>query len=42
MVQKHIRHLDGLPSDVDELAAEAIEDYGEAEPLLRTSSPPPV
>ncbi|KAG6855104.1 Tlg2-vesicle protein [Blastosporella zonata] len=39
MVQKHIRHLEGIPSDVDELAAEAIEDYGEEDRLLRSSSP---
>ena len=34
LVQQHIRHLDGLPADVDELAAEAIEDYAEESPLL--------
>ncbi|RDB22457.1 Golgi apparatus membrane protein TVP38 [Hypsizygus marmoreus] len=39
MVQKHIRHLEGIPPEVDELAAEAIEDYGEEEPLLLAASP---
>jgi hypothetical protein len=37
-MQAHIRHLSSLPADVDELAAEAIEDAGEAAPLLRSSS----
>ncbi|KAF8076288.1 Golgi apparatus membrane protein TVP38 [Lyophyllum atratum] len=39
MVQKHIRHLEGMPPEVDELAAEAIEEYGEEDPLLRSTSP---
>ncbi|KAG6813501.1 Tlg2-vesicle protein [Tricholoma furcatifolium] len=39
MVQKHIRHLEGLPPSLDELAAEAIEDYGEDDPLMRPLSP---
>ncbi|KAG6857343.1 Tlg2-vesicle protein [Tephrocybe sp. NHM501043] len=39
MVQKHIRRLEGIPADVDELAAEAIEDYGEQDRLLRSPSP---
>ncbi|KIM46283.1 hypothetical protein M413DRAFT_441372 [Hebeloma cylindrosporum] len=34
LVQSHIRHLDGFPPEVDELAAEAIEDYDEEAPLL--------
>ncbi|GLB33709.1 putative SNARE associated Golgi protein [Lyophyllum shimeji] len=38
MVQKHIRHLEGLPAEVDELAAEAIEEFGEQDPLLSSTS----
>ncbi|KAL0570763.1 Tlg2-vesicle protein [Marasmius crinis-equi] len=34
LVQSHIRKLSGIPRDVDELAAEAIEDFDEAAPLL--------
>ncbi|TFK43629.1 Golgi apparatus membrane protein TVP38 [Crucibulum laeve] len=34
MVQGHIRKLEGLPAEVDELAAEAIEEYDEEAPLL--------
>ncbi|KAF8897443.1 Golgi apparatus membrane protein TVP38 [Infundibulicybe gibba] len=34
LVQDHIRQLDGIPADVDELAAEAIEDFDEEAPLL--------
>jgi len=34
LVQSHIRHLEGFPPEVDELAAEAIEDYNEEAPLL--------
>jgi len=34
LVQGHIRHLEGFPAEVDELAAEAIEDYDEEAPLL--------
>lgn len=30
----HIRHLEGLSADVDELAAEAVEDASEGAPLL--------
>ncbi|KAF8913811.1 Golgi apparatus membrane protein TVP38 [Gymnopilus junonius] len=39
LVQRHIRHLDGLPTSVDELAAEAIENYDEEAPLLSPTSP---
>lgn len=39
LVQGHIRHLEGLPPAVDELAAEAIENYDEEAPLLSPSSP---
>ncbi|KAF6762709.1 Golgi apparatus membrane protein TVP38 [Ephemerocybe angulata] len=39
LVQDHIRHLHGLPSETDELAAEAIEEYEEDAPLLRSLSP---
>jgi hypothetical protein len=39
LVQGHIRHLEGIPPEIDELAAEALEhfgeDGGEEEPLLR-------
>jgi len=38
MVQKHLRHLEGIPPEVDELAAEAIEDFREQEPLLGSTS----
>ncbi|KAF8812349.1 Golgi apparatus membrane protein TVP38 [Phlegmacium glaucopus] len=34
LVQNHVRHLDGFPAEVDELAAEAIEEFGEEAPLL--------
>lgn len=34
LVQSHIRHLDGIDPEVDELAAEAIEEYDEEAPLL--------
>ena len=33
-MQAHIRHLEGIPPDVDELAAEAVEDAAEGAPLL--------
>ena len=33
-MQSHIRHLDGIPPEVDELAAEAIEEATEGAPLL--------
>ncbi|KAF9469104.1 Golgi apparatus membrane protein TVP38 [Collybia nuda] len=39
LVQSHIKKLEGIPPEVDELAAEAIEDFGEEEPLLRSNSP---
>ncbi|KAK7470751.1 Tlg2-vesicle protein [Stygiomarasmius scandens] len=38
LVQSHIRTLQGLPSEVDEQAAEAIEDFDEEEPLLNSRS----
>ncbi|KAJ3999511.1 Golgi apparatus membrane protein TVP38 [Lentinula boryana] len=34
LVQNHIRKLEGVPPAVDELAAEAIEDFNEEAPLL--------
>ncbi|KJA29964.1 hypothetical protein HYPSUDRAFT_32005 [Hypholoma sublateritium FD-334 SS-4] len=34
LVQKHIRHLEGISPEIDELAAEAIENYDEEAPLL--------
>ena len=37
-MQAHIRHLDGLPPEVDELAAEAVEDAVEGAPLLSNYS----
>ena len=33
-MQAHIRHLDGLPPAVDELAAEAVDEAAEGAPLL--------
>lgn len=39
LVQNHIRHLDGVSQETDELAAEAIEDLDEEAPLLRPPSP---
>lgn len=33
-MQAHIRHLDGMSPEVDELAAEAVESAGEGAPLL--------
>jgi len=38
LVQGHVRHLEGFPADVDELAAEAIEDFDEEAPLLASHS----
>jgi hypothetical protein len=37
-MQSHIRHLDGMSPEVDELAAEAIDDAGEHAPLLNSYS----
>jgi len=37
LVQSHIRTLEGLPREVDQLAAEAIEHYDEEAPLLSRS-----
>ncbi|KAI0747440.1 Golgi apparatus membrane protein TVP38 [Irpex lacteus] len=37
-MQSHIRHLSGISPDVDELAAEAVEDAGEGAPLLGNRS----
>ncbi|KAK7695472.1 hypothetical protein QCA50_000108 [Cerrena zonata] len=37
-MQSHIRHLDGVPPEVDELAAEAVEEAGEGAPLLGSYS----
>ncbi|KIK06791.1 hypothetical protein K443DRAFT_674076 [Laccaria amethystina LaAM-08-1] len=34
LVQNHIRHLEGISPNVDELAAEAIEDFDEEDPLI--------
>ena len=33
-MQSHIRHLEGLPPAIDELAAEAVEEAAEGAPLL--------
>ncbi|TRM59308.1 hypothetical protein BD626DRAFT_508875 [Schizophyllum amplum] len=38
LITKHIRHLEGLPADVDEQAARAIEDFDEEAPLLSPKS----
>lgn len=37
-MQAHIRHLDGISPEVDELAAEAVESAGEGAPLLGSYS----
>ncbi len=37
-MQAHIRKLEGIPPEIDELAAEAVEDAGEGAPLLRNYS----
>jgi hypothetical protein len=34
LVQSHIRKLEGFPPEIDELAAEAIEECDEEAPLL--------
>ncbi|THV08653.1 Golgi apparatus membrane protein TVP38 [Dendrothele bispora CBS 962.96] len=36
LVQSHIRTLQGIPTDVDEQAADAIEDFDEEAPLLNS------
>jgi len=38
LVLGHIRKLNGFSPEVDELAAEAIEEYDEAAPLLGTDT----
>jgi len=38
LVQGHIRKLEGFPPEVDELAAEAIEQYDEEAPLLSSDT----
>jgi len=38
-MQAHIRHLEDLPPDVDELAAEALEEASEGAPLLGSYRP---
>ncbi|KAF9055209.1 Golgi apparatus membrane protein TVP38 [Hymenopellis radicata] len=35
LVQKHIRELEGVPPEVDRMAAEALEEYDEGAPLLK-------
>ena len=37
-MQSHIRHLQGISPDIDELAAEAVEEAGEGAPLLNNYS----
>ncbi|KAI0347336.1 Golgi apparatus membrane protein TVP38 [Trametopsis cervina] len=37
-MQSHIRHLDGISPDLDELAAEAVDEAAEGAPLLRSYS----
>lgn len=37
-MQSHIRNLKGISPEVDELAAEAVEDAGEGAPLLNNYS----
>ena len=38
LVQRHIRHLEGIPAEIDQSAAEAIEEFDEEVPLLSSSS----
>ena len=38
LVQRHIRHLEGIPAEVDESAAEAIEEFDERASLLSSRS----
>ena len=38
LVQRHIRHLEGIPAEVDESAAEAIEEFDERVSLLSSRS----
>jgi len=38
LVQRHIRHLEGIPAEVDESATEAIEEVDEEVPLLSSKS----
>ncbi len=35
LVQKHILELEGVPPEVDRMAAEALEEYDEGAPLLK-------
>lgn len=37
LVQRHIRELEGISPEIDELAAEALEEYDESAPLLKPS-----
>lgn len=37
-MQSHIRHLHGISPDIDELAAEAVEEASEGAPLLNNYS----
>ena len=38
LVQRHIRHLEGIPAEVDESAADAIEEFDERASLLSSRS----
>ena len=37
-MRAHLRKLDGIPPEIDELAAEAVEDAAEGAPLLANFS----
>jgi hypothetical protein len=39
LVQRHIEHLQGLSPEVDEMAADLVDDFDEEAPLLRSLSP---
>ncbi|TFK76004.1 Golgi apparatus membrane protein TVP38 [Pluteus cervinus] len=41
LVQRHIKHLEGVPPEIDDLAAEAIAEYDEESPLLSSSDTQP-
>ena len=38
LVQHHIRHLEGIPAEVDESAADAIDEFDERASLLSSRS----
>lgn len=38
LVQNQLKHLKGIPGDIEELAAEAVDDADEGAPLLNNFS----